>query len=199
MVTSMVGVIATTILTIVIIAVTVRNHKRTVELEKEINHQEVKIHERQLRVDTYTHKREIYRNAMSVIALCEQLMFFQEKIDFNERSDEVIAGIVEDTLNNYVPNRRSVIQNLYESKFLFPKELSEKIITIRTEFDNMCAVLGQYQTLNNHLSFEEKRATMSTMRDEFLKQINESCFTIMEQREAVDAAMEKDMTFILAP
>lgn len=189
------GVIITAGLTVIIIVLTVKNHNKTIRVESEISKREEKLQERQLKIETYEHKREIYRNAFRVIQFCEYWLFISSKIDLTKKTDEQLVEIINSIKNQFTPDSWGITENLQESKFVFPKELSECLMKIGKVFDNMCAAIRQFGTLNKHLTDEEKKLLIAESRNALLQIMNDSCNEIKGHKLFLESAMEADMSF----
>jgi len=135
---SFASLIATIVLTVLIIRQTKKLNEKQSKMEETINEQQIILQKRQLSVDTFPYKREIYSYVYSIFEMCEAIntTVKNERLydyDYDQVND--YFSIIKD---QYVPNMRKTIWCLRESEYILPDDISGTVLRIMNEFNEMC-------------------------------------------------------------
>lgn len=132
------SLLVNTILTGFIIWQTKRLNQNQQELEKSISNQQIELQKRQIQIDSYPYKREIYTNVFQVLALCDQLKNITETVDLNDLSPEQIFEVFSLLQEQYVPDRKQTLWILREAEYVLSSQIAHVVLDIRDNYDTMC-------------------------------------------------------------
>jgi len=173
------GVILTFILTTIIIVQTQRLNKAQLEFETKVHQNEEDLQKRQIQINTFPYKREIYANVYGIFECCLFLKELSEKIDLNTKSGKALSDMFETICTGYIPDSKAVLWNLREAEFIFPKDIADVIIDIRTCFDKRGAslkCLGSIETILTDIELQSFFPdTKKTNIDEALSNCDANC------------------------
>jgi hypothetical protein len=80
------SLVITSFLTFLIIKQTKKLNRQQMQIEESINLKQIEIQKRQLRIDSYPYKREIYCYVFAVLELCHQLLDLLKSVDLYSKN-----------------------------------------------------------------------------------------------------------------
>lgn len=197
---SLVDVIITAFLTAVIICQTKRLNEQQQQAEKEsaeqqrafearLNQQQIELQKRQIQVDTFPYKREIYAHVFSVLALCNMLKELTKSIDLKSKSAVQLKEMFDQILEQHVPDVKQTLWSMRESEYILPKNISASVIDIKTHFDSLCAHLHIPSTLSGVLTEQELKEITNQNVDEAMK----DCDAILDHAWFIESVLPKEL------
>lgn len=179
----------TLILTGIIIYQTSKNSRKQLELTKNINQQQKSIQKRQLKVDIYPYKREIYVHLTKVYEFTHTLNNLFERIDLKIKSGKDIFGIYQNLQKQFVPDVFETLWRLRESKYIMPSSLCNNIDLIRTNFDEILTLLYSFNLYADILTPEE----FDEIKISSLEKIEASCKIILSNRNLIESMIIEEL------
>ncbi len=87
-ITSIMGVIITSLLTFIIISQTHKLNLKQTQMEEKINSQQIQLIKRQIKVDSFPYKRDIYLNIFRIFEFTHFFMEMSNKLDLSTMSTQ---------------------------------------------------------------------------------------------------------------
>lgn len=178
-VTGIVSVLATIILTFIIILQSRKLNKKQILLETNINNQQQKFQERinaeqlsiqsrihnqqlevqkrQLRVDAFSYRRDIFLHACSILEFSNLInrVLIEKKLEI--RNGDHLYGLIKTAEDSIVHDSRLAILSLRESEYIFSRDTADKLLDIRVLYDNTIASVSPLKFLDEHLTGDQMR------------------------------------------
>jgi len=185
MIINILGIVFTIILTGIIIFQTSKNSRKQLELTKNINQQQNSIQKRQIKLDIYPYKREIYVHITKVYEFTHTLNQLFERIDLKNKSGKDIFGIYQGLQKQFILDVFETLWSLRESKYILPSSISNTIDDIRTNFDEIQSLLYSFNFYDNILTQEE----FNEIKISNLEKIEASCKIILSNRNMIESQL----------
>lgn len=166
-----IGVIISALLTYLIIKQTNIQNKKQTDLEKEINKQQVTMQQRQIKVDIFPHKRELYLNLYKVLEFSDNLYSLTKSIDFGKRPYKSVYQIYEVLQKQYLGDIQIIIQSLREADYILPKHISPTVNEVSNAFDSLCGKFIEINLFSTILTDQE----ISSKKEQQFEDIKEYC------------------------
>lgn len=184
-------------LTGLIIWQTKRLNQNQQELEKSINNQQIELQKRQIQIDSYPYKREIYTNVFQVLALCDQLKNITETIDLNDRSPEEIFEVFSLLQEQYVPDRKQALWILREAEYVLSSQIAHVVLDIRNNYDTICTHFIVINTFSK-LDAEFVNGYAKEMTKSYnIEKIVECCNKIVNHTTYIENVFPKELNISL--
>lgn len=177
------GVIVTTILTYKIIKQTksifenqvkweAKINRRQMDLQNELNEQQIEIQKRQIRVDLFHYKRELYVNLLKVIELSSHLTEGIVTFDnLYNKSCEELSVIYKSCKKQFIGDVEKVILSISESSYLMPEDIVVSGLDIWKAFEEINRRFIHLHIAQYNLPAEDAEE----VKVHNLKQIEKSC------------------------
>jgi hypothetical protein len=122
---------------------------RIINQTAKLNKQQEELQKRQISVDLFSYRRDIYQNLYKILECSEKLLELHNSIDFSKKSIKELTGIFSITIEKYVGNEREVFLSLIESEYILDKNMSGSVLTINQAFDDICFKYQMLETLED--------------------------------------------------
>ena len=190
---AIVDVLFTTILTGIIIFQTSALSKRQHMFEEATAKKESELQQRQLQVETYPFKREIYANTFAIFECCRLLKNLSQKIDLTNKTGEQLSVIVSSICKVYIPDLKATLWNLRESEYVLPDNISKSLLDIRTRFDLLYSNLHGLGALESLMTeIELQTVFIETKKGNIATALNE-CDKILSYRDFIESILPKEL------
>ena len=135
---SFLSLVISSILTFLIIKQTKNLNKQQIQIEEKINLKQIEMQKRQIRIDSYPYKREIYCSVFTVLELCHQLQHLLKSVNLQSKDPAQIFEFFNILQEQYVPDTKKALWSMREAEYVLPKNISSTVIDIRKNYDSMC-------------------------------------------------------------
>lgn len=166
------GAIIMAILTYRIISQTNYLNQKQTEFEARINQEQLEMQKRQIRIDIFPYRRELYLNLSKVIAFSS---FLTENIytldDLYEKSCDDIFHIYESCKDQFIGDVQKVTRSLSESEYLLSEEIIICGLDIWKAFEDVCGRFIFLESVAYSLPIDKIEET----KIHNIKQIEKSC------------------------
>lgn len=135
-----IGVVLTSILTFIIITQTQKLSKQQGELDRKLNEQQIEIQKRQIKLDVFPYKRDIYINLYKIIQFAKKTVSLTKdflKIDAPVDIILMTSNGLYNDLKSIFSNSYETVLSLHEAKYILRAELSVKVLEISKEFEEV--------------------------------------------------------------
>jgi hypothetical protein len=188
-VVSIIEVIISSLLTFIIIKQTYKLNKMQNAMEEKLNYQQSLLQKRQIKIDTFPYKRELYLNLFKVLEFSNFLTETLFKLDISNKSAADIYQIYKVAEENYLGDSIEIVGSLRESEYILPLNISSTVVVINKTFDNICARFMVLGTLSKALTNEELQKTKTLNIDS----IKEGCLLINSRVPFLQSIMAKEL------
>lgn len=152
---SVLGVLITTILTYIIIKQTRILSEQQSKLESRINKEQNDLIRRQLKVEAFPYKRNLYLNLFKVLEFSHFLEETILTLDLTQKSSKDILGMYKMSIETYITKEKEIIDSLREAKYILPDNISPTVAMIEKMFDQICVSFSVIGTFNDFFTVEE--------------------------------------------
>ena len=170
---SFLSFIATTILTVVIIAQTSRLAKKQSEQDLLINHQQEEWQRRQIRLDTFDHKLKIYHALYKVFQLAFEIEVISSEIKLREKTPKqlhALFSLYQEQLDIDVSETMWLFK---QAEFILPSNISEVVCQIAEHFNELTGDIGKLNIFQTLLLPEEIEPEKQNLLDDISHRIRE--------------------------
>ena len=188
--------VVTSILTIVIIAQTSKLAKKQNEQEIKINEQQQDWQKRQMRIDTFDYKNNIYRALCKVFQLTGEIADIFPKIRLYEKEMDQLCQLFDILLSQLKIDVSETLWLFKQAEYILPENIYASVRDIAKDFDELTGDIGKFKFYPTILTPEEVDAEKRKLLDDILyraEQINRHVLfitTIMPQELDI-SALEK--------
>lgn len=161
------SLIINSILTIVIIYNTQKNASNQQKYEEKMNMQQLRIQEKQQKIDIFPYRRNVYLNLFKIF---QQSLLLNNLIDDKMLKDKSVGECIEiyKTIININPvDSNEIFLSFKEAKYIFPDYIYSAINRVNNEYDNLLAFIQIHETLNKNLAEEQ----MDELKNDFINNI----------------------------
>lgn len=190
---SLLSIGITSLLTVLIIIQTKKLTKKQQELDKALNESQREIQQRQLKLDLYNYRREIYRNIIKIYRFCELSNLFFTYCDYKKRKPDEIKKYYDRTEQLCYQNPTELSLILLESKYLLPEELSNIIFKIKVDFDELRGDMAAPQALCEIMTDEEKEKLLPLQIKEKMIDAQMRIKSILNTKEFIIDRMSSEL------
>ncbi|MDO4543159.1 MAG: hypothetical protein Q4C01_01290 [Clostridia bacterium] len=190
---ALLSLIVTSLLTVLIIKQTTHLNRKQVQMEQEINTQQVQMQKRQLCVDTYPYKREIYANLFAVFAVCQGLTQTVKLEQLLLMDCEKVFSYYKFIQEASVPDVKAVFWSLREAQFVMTTDISSAILEIRQKFDDMCGCFCSLDALSKVLKTEKLSTELEKIKRHNVTQGLRLCNEILAYSDYMESVMPDAM------
>ena len=190
---AIVDVVITAILTAIIIFQTHKLNKKQLDFERRVSQRDEDLQKRQIQIDTFPYKREIYESVFSIFECCNYLKILSEKVDLNSRTGKELTEIFSLICKQYVPDTKAVLWSLREAEYILPESLSNPILEIRKCFDRICSNYNCLGTIESILTSLELQQTFPETKKGNLDAALLDCEMILSNVRFIESALPKEL------
>lgn len=193
---ALLSLLVTSILTVIIIVQTAKLAKKQNEQEKLINKQQEDLQKRQIRIDTFDYKNNIYHALYKVFQMTGEIEDIISKISLKEKTAEQLYQMF-DILRELLKIDVSETMWLFkQAEYILPSNIYDSVRVISKNFDELTGDVGKFSLYPKILTTDEleteKQKLLEDIRDR-VKQINDRvCFiTSVMPKELDISSLEK--------
>lgn len=192
---SLLSIGITTLLTVLIIQTNRLNKKQQKldktlnesqrELQLALNQSQRELQQRQLKLDLYNYRREVYRNILKVYTFCSNTQFFFEYEDYKKLTPKTIEKYHRINEQISYDNPSELSQILIEAKYLFPEDVSNIVLQIQKDFDTLLGDMNAPKKLYNIITQEERKTKLSPLIEEKMTDAQNRVKSILDTKEFI--------------
>lgn len=182
---SAVNFFVSAVLTIFIILQTKKLNDKQQELDKALNESQREIQQRQLKLDLYNYRREIYRNILKVYTFCGNTQFFFEYEDYKKLTPKTIEEYHRINEQMSYDNPSELSQILIEAKYLYPEDISDIVLQIQKDFDTLLGDMNAPKKLYNIMTEEERKTKLSPLIEKKMTDAQNRVKSILDTKEFI--------------
>lgn len=184
-----INVILTFILTLIIIRQTNKLNAQQADLEKKLNDKNESLTKRQLKMEAFPYKRELYLNLFKVL---EFTRFIDENLlslDLSKKSLKDLNAIYEITVETYLGDVNRIFSSLREAEYILPSNISPTVQFINIRYNDLCGKFIVCKTLHNMIPKEKEEE----VKLEMIKGIKEDCTFINSKVGFIQSIMHHEL------
>lgn len=186
---NIIGVLISFILTFTIINQTKNLSKSQSELEKKLSEQQNMIRKRQIRIDVFPYKREIYLNLFKVLEFTNFLETNIFKLKLEEKSGKELYTIYNMAKDTFLGDTITIMQSLRESEYILPPNISPTILQIHRHLDEICSNFIALGTLQDIIPAE----LLDESKIEIISSIKGNCSEINTKVNFIQSIMPNEL------
>lgn len=193
---SFLSFVVTSILTIVIIAQTSKLAKKQNEQEIKINEQQQDWQKRQMRIDTFDYKNNIYRALCKVFQLTGEIADIFPKIRLYEKEMDQLCQLFDILLSQLKIDVSETLWLFKQAEYILPENIYASVRDIAKDFDELTGDIGKFKFYPTILTPEEVVTEKNKLLDDIqyrAEQINRHVLfiTTIMPHELDISALEK--------
>lgn len=176
-------------LSLLIIFQTRNLNEKQITFELEQNSKQLEYQKRQIHLETYPYKREIYTHVFNVLELCDQFEGMINKIDLFSLPPAKIKDFLVILQNHYVPDTGKALWSMREAEYVLPSNISSVVVDIRKNYDSMCFNL---MWVDNYSKILEENKLEQLIKDDIKQSIEiaiECCKSINKHARYIEDIM----------
>lgn len=135
---SLFSILITSFLTFLIIYQTEKLNRKQIDFESLIQKRQEDLQKRQILLESFPYKREIYSHVFTIFELCHQFLDLSKSVDLYSKEPEELNGLLNGLQKSYIPDMRKAMWSLRESEYILPRNISDIVLEIREDYDSMC-------------------------------------------------------------
>lgn len=189
---SAVNFFVSAVLTIFIILQTKKLNDKQQELDKALNESQNELQQRQLKLDLYNYRREVYVNLAKIYEFTKiaKVFLFDDEKDIYSNVPTKAKMILEITGYIVRIDNSDISSVLAESNCLFSKEISKHIDSINHDFEIMWIYLNQ---LANPKERQEQNDTIDTITKEMVDNLQFKIDQILKHKDFVMDSIKEEL------
>lgn len=190
---SFLSLVISSILTYLIIKQTHKLNKQQMQIEENINFKQLEMQKRQICIDSYPYKREIYCYVFAVLELCHQLQELYKTINFHSKDPVQLLEIFKSLQEQYVPDTKKALWSMREAEYVLPKNISLSVIDIRKNYDSMCVHFTIPASVAKALTPSEIKTHMDEIKRDNINKAIVCCNKIIEHTSFIESIMPREL------
>lgn len=186
---SFLSFIATTILTFLIIKQTKYVNLKQMQLQELISSKQLEMQKRQILVDSYPYKREIYCYVFGVLELCHYLEELIKSVDLYSKDPNKLREFFQILQEQYVPDSQKALWSMREAEYVLPKNISNVILDVRKNYDSMNAHFITPATIYSVLTPFEMKNKLDDIKKDNINKAIQCCNRIVKHTAFIESIM----------
>ena len=178
---ALLSLLVTSILTVIIIVQTARLAKKQNEQEKLINKQQEDLQKRQIRIDTFDYKNNIYSALYKVFQMTGEIEDIFSKISLKEKTAEQLHQMFDILREQLKIDVSETIWLFIQAEYILPSNIYDSVRVISKNFDELTGDVGKFglypKILTENELETEKQKLLEDIRER-AKQINDHVYFI---------------------
>lgn len=187
------SLVITSLLTFLIIKQTKKLNRQQLEIEESINHKQIEMQKRQICVDSYPYKREIYCHVFAVLELCHQMQDLLKSVNLYSKNSTEILEFFNILQEQYVPESKKALWSMREAEYVLPENISLAVIDIRKNYDSMCAHFTAPASISKVLTTQEMETQIEEIKRHNIDEAIECCNKIVKHTSFIESVMPSEL------
>lgn len=193
---ALLSLLVTSLLTVIIIVQTAKLAKKQNEQEKLINKQQEDLQKRQIKIDTFDYKNNIYHALYKVFQMTGEIEGIFSKISLKEKTAEQLHQMFDILREQLKIDVSETIWLFKQAEYILPSNIYDSVRIISKDFDELTGDIGKLgfypQILTDDELNTEKQKLLEDIREK-AKQINDHVYfiTSIMPRELDISSLEK--------
>lgn len=187
------SLVITSILTFLIIKQTKKLNRQQLEIEESINLKQIEMQKRQICVDSYPYKREIYCHVFAVLELCHQMQDLLKSVNLYSKNSTEILEFFNILQEQYVPESKKALWSMREAEYVLPENISLAVIDIRKNYDSMCAHFTAPASISKVLTTHEMETQIEEIKRHNIDEAIECCNKIVKHTSFIESVMPTEL------
>lgn len=163
------------------------------QIEEKINIDQTEIQKRQIRIDSYPYKREIYCHVFTVLDLCHQLQDILKSVDLFSKEPAQLMKFFKVLQDQYVPDTKKALWSMREAEYVLPSNISSVVIDIRKNYDSMCAHFITPANISIVLTQHEMETRMNEIKKHNIREAIACCDRIVKHAAFLESIMPLEL------
>lgn len=185
--------VMTTMLTILLIKQNKDVNKRQMQFEESLSSKQIEMQKRQIHVDSYPYKREIYCYVFGVLELCHYLEELIKSVDLYSKDPNQLREFFQILQEQYVPESQKALWSMREAEYVLPKNISDVILDIRKNYDSMIAHFITPASIFRVLTPLEMNKELDEIKKDNINKAIECCNRIIEHTWFIENIMPREL------
>lgn len=187
------SLVITSILTFLIIKQTKKLNRQQLEIEESINLKQIEMQKRQICVDSYPYKREIYCHVFAVLELCHQMQDLLKSVNLYSKNSTEILEFFNILQEQYVPESKKALWSMREAEYVLPENISQAVIDIRKNYDSMCSHFTAPASISKVLTPHEMETQIEEIKRHNIYEAIECCNKIIKHTSFIESVMPSEL------
>lgn len=187
------SLVITSLLTFLIIKQTKKLNRQQLEIEESINLKQIEMQKRQICVDSYPYKREIYCHVFSVLELCHQMLGLLKSVNLYSKNSTEILEFFNILQEQYVPESKKALWSMREAEYVLPENISLAVIDIRKNYDSMCAHFTAPASISKVSTTQEMETQIEEIKRHNIDEAIECCNKIVKHTSFIESVMPSEL------
>lgn len=180
-------------LTYLIIKQTKVVNQKQIQLQELISSKQLDMQKRQIQVDSYPYKREIYCYVFAVLELCNQLEELLKTVDLYSKDPIKLREFFQVLQDQYVSDTQKALWSMREAEYVLPRNISEVVLDIRKNYDSMVAHFITPASIFRVLTPNEIGKEFEEIKKFNIKKASECCHRIIEHTQYIESIMPREL------
>lgn len=190
---SFLSLMVSSILTFLIIKQTKTLNNQQMQIEENLNLKQIEMQKRQIRVDSYPYKREIYCYVFAVLELCHQLQDLIKSVNLKSKDPAQLLEFFKILQEQYVPDTQKALWGMREAEYVLPKNISLAVIDIRKNYDSMCAHFTAPASVAKVLTPYEMETQIDEIKQHNIDEAIACCNKIVKHTSFIESIMPSEL------
>ena len=168
------NVLLTTVLTAIIIRQTNRLNKQQLAFERDNHQRALDLQKRQIQIETFPYKREIYSNVFAIFECCHFLKDLSTKIDLTQKTGKELSDMFSLTC---------------KAEYILPANIAIPVLEIRSCFDKVCANFNCLASIESILTSDELQTLFQGIKEDNVYSALSNCDKILSYVSYIESIM----------
>jgi len=187
------SLVMTSFLTFLIIKQTKKLNRHQLEIEESINRKQIEMQKKQICVDSYPYKREIYCYVSAVLELCHHMRNLLKSVNLYSKNPTEILEFFKILQEQWVPDRKQALWSMREAEYVLPENISAAIIDIRKNYDSMCAHITAPASISKVLTTQEMETHIEEIKRLNINEAIACCNRIVKHTSFIESVMPVEL------
>lgn len=194
LVLSAISIFITSILTFLILSQTKKINIQQMEFESSITKRQEELQKRQIHLESFPYKREIYSHVFTIFELCHQFLELSKSVDLYSKEPEKLKGLLDGLQKSYIPDNRKTMWSLREAEYILPRNISEVLLDVRKNYDSMCANLIYLDHFSKIMTENELINEFESIKKISIDNALDCCRSIDNHAQFIERIMPEELS-----